>query len=100
MAGDALNLQRIRLYYGYTNEYDIERFYRDARIVEIYEASKETAKITICIARDQTRSYTRFWGNPEAPSLDRNREGNGDASDRRSDGRSESFGIGHLESIS
>jgi len=33
--------------YGYINEYDIERFYRDAKIVEIYEATKEIEKITI-----------------------------------------------------
>ncbi len=33
--------------YGYINEYDIERFYRDAKIVEIYEATKEMEKITI-----------------------------------------------------
>ena len=33
--------------YGYINEYDIERFYRDAKIVEIYEATKEMEKLTI-----------------------------------------------------
>lgn len=33
--------------YGYINEYDIERFYRDAKIVEIYEATKEMEKNTI-----------------------------------------------------
>lgn len=33
--------------YGYINEYDIERFYRDAKIVEIYEATKEIEKMTI-----------------------------------------------------
>ncbi len=33
--------------YGYINEYDIERFYRDAKIVEIYEATKEIEKNTI-----------------------------------------------------
>jgi len=33
--------------YGYINEYDIERFYRDAKIVEIYEGTKEMEKITI-----------------------------------------------------
>jgi alkylation response protein AidB-like acyl-CoA dehydrogenase len=33
--------------YGYINEYDIERFYRDAKIVEIYEATKEMEKSTI-----------------------------------------------------
>lgn len=33
--------------YGYFNEYPIERFYRDAKIVEIYEGTKEMEKITI-----------------------------------------------------
>jgi alkylation response protein AidB-like acyl-CoA dehydrogenase len=33
--------------YGYINEYPIERFYRDAKIVEIYEGTKEMEKITI-----------------------------------------------------
>jgi len=33
--------------YGCLNEYDVERFYRDAKIVEIYEGSKEMEKITI-----------------------------------------------------
>ena len=33
--------------YGFINEYDIERFYRDAKIVEIYEATKEMEKNTI-----------------------------------------------------
>ena len=33
--------------YGYINEYDIERFYRDSKIVEIYEATKEIEKVTI-----------------------------------------------------
>jgi acyl-CoA dehydrogenase len=33
--------------YGYMSEYDVERFYRDAKIVEIYEGAKEIEKITI-----------------------------------------------------
>jgi acyl-CoA dehydrogenase len=33
--------------YGYINEYPIERFYRDAKIVEIYEGTKEMEKMTI-----------------------------------------------------
>lgn len=33
--------------YGYINEYNIERFYRDAKIVEIYEGTKEMEKLTI-----------------------------------------------------
>lgn len=33
--------------YGYIAEYDIQRFYRDAKIVEIYEGSKEVEKMII-----------------------------------------------------
>ncbi len=33
--------------YGYMAEYDIQRFYRDAKIVEIYEGSKEIEKSVI-----------------------------------------------------
>lgn len=33
--------------YGYLAEYDIQRFYRDSKIVEIYEGSKEVEKAVI-----------------------------------------------------
>lgn len=33
--------------YGYIAEYDVERFYRDAKVIEIYEGTKEIEKITI-----------------------------------------------------
>ncbi|MGB9629966.1 MAG: acyl-CoA dehydrogenase family protein [Thermodesulfobacteriota bacterium] len=33
--------------YGYITEYEVERFYRDARITEIYEGTKEIQKNTI-----------------------------------------------------
>ena len=33
--------------YGYIDEYDIQRFYRDAKILEIYEGAKEIEKLTI-----------------------------------------------------
>ncbi len=33
--------------YGYMEEYDVERFYRDAKITEIYEGTKEIQKNTI-----------------------------------------------------
>jgi alkylation response protein AidB-like acyl-CoA dehydrogenase len=33
--------------YGYIADYDIQRFYRDAKIVEIYEGSKEVEKTVI-----------------------------------------------------
>jgi len=33
--------------YGYLNEYEVERFYRDAKIMEIYEGTKEIQKNTI-----------------------------------------------------
>ncbi|MFC1868559.1 acyl-CoA dehydrogenase family protein [Thermodesulfobacteriota bacterium] len=41
--------------YGYIAEYDVERFYRDAKIIEIYEATKEIEKITI--ARSLLKQY-------------------------------------------
>jgi len=33
--------------YGYIDEYDVQRFYRDAKILEIYEGVKEAEKLTI-----------------------------------------------------
>jgi alkylation response protein AidB-like acyl-CoA dehydrogenase len=33
--------------YGFMGEYDIERFYRDSKIIEIYEGTKEIEKIII-----------------------------------------------------
>jgi alkylation response protein AidB-like acyl-CoA dehydrogenase len=33
--------------YGYIDEYDVQRFYRDAKILEIYEGAKEAEKFTI-----------------------------------------------------
>ena len=33
--------------YGYFNDYDIERFYRAAKVLEIYEGTKEIEKIII-----------------------------------------------------
>jgi alkylation response protein AidB-like acyl-CoA dehydrogenase len=33
--------------YGYMAEYEVERFYRDAKICEIYEGTKEIQKNTI-----------------------------------------------------
>ncbi|MEW6531280.1 MAG: acyl-CoA dehydrogenase family protein [Thermodesulfobacteriota bacterium] len=33
--------------YGYIDEYDVQRSYRDAKILEIYEGAKEAEKITI-----------------------------------------------------
>jgi len=33
--------------YGYMDEYEVQRFYRDAKIVEIYEGAKEIEKVTI-----------------------------------------------------
>ena len=44
VANDALQLHGG---YGYMADYDIERFYRDAKIVEIYEGAKEIEKNTI-----------------------------------------------------
>ena len=36
--------------YGYMTEYEVERFYRDAKITEIYEGTKEVQKNTIASA--------------------------------------------------
>lgn len=36
--------------YGYMAEYDVERFYRDAKILEIYEGTKEIEKLIIARA--------------------------------------------------
>ena len=33
--------------YGYMGDYDVERFYRDAKIIDIYEGTKEIEKIII-----------------------------------------------------
>jgi acyl-CoA dehydrogenase len=44
VANDALQLHGG---YGYIADYDIQRFYRDAKIVEIYEGTKEIEKNTI-----------------------------------------------------
>ena len=33
--------------YGYIDEYDIQRFYRDAKVLEIYEGAKEAEKMVI-----------------------------------------------------
>jgi alkylation response protein AidB-like acyl-CoA dehydrogenase len=44
VANDALQLHGG---YGYMADYDVERFYRDAKIVEIYEGTKEIEKSTI-----------------------------------------------------
>jgi alkylation response protein AidB-like acyl-CoA dehydrogenase len=36
--------------YGYMAEYEVERFYRDAKITEIYEGTREIQKNTIARA--------------------------------------------------
>jgi alkylation response protein AidB-like acyl-CoA dehydrogenase len=36
--------------YGYLSDYEVERFYRDAKITEIYEGTKEIQKNTIASA--------------------------------------------------
>ena len=33
--------------YGYTEEYPVERFFRDAKVTEIYEGTSEIQKIVI-----------------------------------------------------
>jgi alkylation response protein AidB-like acyl-CoA dehydrogenase len=36
--------------YGFIGDYNIERFYRDSKIVEIYEGTKEVEKIVVARA--------------------------------------------------
>lgn len=33
--------------YGYTKEYDVERYFRDAKVTQIYEGTNEIQKIVI-----------------------------------------------------
>ena len=33
--------------YGYVTEFEVERYYRDARIIDIYEGTREIQKNTI-----------------------------------------------------
>ena len=54
-AGDLavrMALEAIQLHggYGYMLEYEVERYYRDARITEIYEGTREIQKNTIASA--------------------------------------------------
>jgi alkylation response protein AidB-like acyl-CoA dehydrogenase len=46
--------------YGYTREFPAERFYRDAKITEIYEGTSEIQRIVI--ARDLLRTQERSLG--------------------------------------
>jgi len=36
--------------YGYLDEYKVQRIYRDAKVVEIYEGTKEVEKIIVARA--------------------------------------------------
>lgn len=56
VTNEALQLHGER---GYFNDYDISRFYRDAKIVEIYEGTKEVEKLVI--ARQLLKGK---WGKP------------------------------------
>jgi alkylation response protein AidB-like acyl-CoA dehydrogenase len=51
-AGEAamnITTQAIQVHggYGYTKEYPVERFFRDAKITEIYEGTSEMQRMTI-----------------------------------------------------
>jgi alkylation response protein AidB-like acyl-CoA dehydrogenase len=43
--------------YGYVKEYDVERYYRDARVMEIYEGTSEIQRLVI--ARSMMREGLR-----------------------------------------
>ncbi len=62
--------------YGYTREYPVERFMRDAKITQIYEGTNQIQRVVI--ARELTRRYG---------ASDRSRRG-GRAAARESDPRS------------
>ena len=36
--------------YGYTRDYEVERYYRDAKVTEIYEGTSEVQKLVIANA--------------------------------------------------
>ena len=56
---------RIHGGYGFMDEYDVVRFYRDAKIIEIYEGTKEIGKLIVSSA---IFSYSRERVYPkEAP---------------------------------
>jgi alkylation response protein AidB-like acyl-CoA dehydrogenase len=46
--------------YGYTREFPAERYYRDAKITEIYEGTSEIQRIVI--ARELLRSHEHALG--------------------------------------
>ena len=48
--------------YGYTREFPAERYYRDAKITEIYEGTSEIQRIVI--ARDLLRTHARTLSTP------------------------------------
>jgi alkylation response protein AidB-like acyl-CoA dehydrogenase len=50
--------------YGYTREFPAERYYRDAKITEIYEGTSEVQRIVI--ARDLLRHAERSFAPASA----------------------------------
>ena len=55
--------------YGYTREFPAERYYRDAKITEIYEGTNEIQRIVI--ARDLLRHAERGLAPASAGTLPR-----------------------------
>ena len=43
----ALNAMRIHGGYGYSTEFDIERYFRDARVTTLYEGTSQIQKLII-----------------------------------------------------
>ena len=45
--------------YGYTKEFKVERFFRDAKVTEIYEGTSEIQRLVIAAQVLQNGSYQR-----------------------------------------
>jgi hypothetical protein len=50
---------RIHGGYGYTREFKVERFFRDAKITEIYEGTSDIQRLVIAAQVLQNGSYQR-----------------------------------------